>query len=154
MDKKLKKNIKFSNKYKHIGYSWVGVPKGWEEIVKKGIIEIEKEMWFNYIPLFLKRWIHYLATGNSIIRVKNRFFYKIRQKLTKGQIVNDIKEKYATLRIYGYFGENIYKIIHKLEKECSKTCQQCSSKKGVKLYTDGWYYNLCNKCKKQYLYLL
>ena len=68
----------FSEKYRHIGYSYPGVPSGWENIVKEAVILIEKEMWpQRYLPLFIKRLIHYLATGNSVFIIKYNFFYNI-----------------------------------------------------------------------------
>jgi hypothetical protein len=134
-------------KYKHIGYSWPGVPKGWEPIVEKALIEIEKEMWPRWIPMFLKRWIHYLATGNSVVRIKYRWAYKLRSLLTNGQCIQDVKEKYATLRIYAYARKEICDIIEKAEKECNDTCQDCGGTKGVETVEKGrWYENLCEKC--------
>ena len=55
--------MKISEKYKHIGYSYPSVPEGWLKIVEKAIVDIEKEMWPRWIPMFIKRIIHYLATG-------------------------------------------------------------------------------------------
>lgn len=95
--------MKLSSKYKHIWYSYPGVPPGWVPIVEKTIIEIKKAMWVQCLPLFIKRLIHYLATDNSCVRIRSRFWYKIRNKLTKGQIITDIKDKYGTLRIYNIF---------------------------------------------------
>lgn len=36
--------LNFRKKYKHVGYSYSSVPEGWIKIVKKAIIDIEKEM--------------------------------------------------------------------------------------------------------------
>lgn len=139
---------KVSEKYRHIGYSYPGVPNPWKPIVEKAIIEIEREMWPRWIPLFIKRWIHYLATGNSVVKVRSRFWYRIRAKLTKGQIITDIKDKFATLRIYGSFGEEIEKIIEKAEDECYRTCERCGGKEKVRSVGKGWIYNLCKICRK------
>ena len=49
----------------------------------------------------------------------------------------DIKDKYATLRIYGFFGEEIRTIIKEATKECSETCESCGSKDGVKTTGKG-----------------
>jgi hypothetical protein len=139
--------MEFYQKYKHIGNSHAGVPKGWVPIVEKALVEIEKVMWPQWIPMFLKRWIHYLATGNSVVRVKFWWAYRLRQYITKGQSIQDIKEKYAQLRIYGYAGQQIENIIERAEKECDETCQQCGGKDGVETVEVGrWYLNLCEKC--------
>jgi len=139
--------MKISEKYKHIGYSYPSVPDGWKSIVEKAIIDMEKEMWPRWIPMFIKRKIHYLATGNSVVNVKYRFWYKVRKKLTKGQMVTDIKDKFAGLRIYGYFGDEIEAIIKKAEDECYGTCERCGSQQKVRTVGKGWIYNLCKSCR-------
>ena len=139
--------MKISEKYKHIGYSYPSVPEGWLKIVEKAIVDIEKEMWPRWIPMFIKRIIHYLATGNSVVYVKYRFWNKVRKKLTKGQMVTDIKDKFASLRIYGYFGPEIEEIIEKAEDECYRTCEKCGSNKHVRTMGKGWLYNLCKSCR-------
>ncbi|NBU98547.1 MAG: hypothetical protein EBS19_10125 [Spirochaetia bacterium] len=136
-----------SKKYRHIGYSFPGVPKGWKPIVEKAIVDIEREMWPKGIPFFVKRWIHYLATGNSVVRIKSRFWYNIREKLTKGQIITDIKDKFAGLRIYGNFGPEIESIIERAERECYKTCEKCGSNERVETFGRNWIYNLCKSCR-------
>jgi hypothetical protein len=99
--------------------------------------------------MFIKRKIHLWGTGNSVVRVKNKIWYRIRQKLTKGQVIMDIKDKYATLRIYGFFGDEIRTIIKEATKECSETCESCGSKDGVKTTGKGWIYNLCRSCRNK-----
>ena len=139
--------MEFSKKYDHVGYSYPAVPKTWVPIVKKAVIAIEKEMWPKYIPLFLKRWIHYLATGNSVVRIRNKFWNKVKNKLTHSMIITDIKDKYATLRIYGYFNDKIHKIIEQAELDCDNTCELWGSRRGVRTVNDcGWYRQACHKC--------
>ena len=138
---------KFSKKYRHVGYSHLGVPEPWKPIVSKAVIEIEKIMWPQWwLPMFAKHLIHYLATDNSVVRVKYWWAYNLRLKLAKGQI-SDIKDKYATLRIYGSFSDEQYKIIDQAEKECDETCEWCGSKEDVKTIDYGWIYNLCIECR-------
>jgi hypothetical protein len=96
--------------------------------------------------MFIKRWIHYWATGNSVVRVKSKFWNKIENKLTNGQIIFDIKDKYATLRIYGTFNDVCYKIIEEAEDKCENTCEVCSSTSNVKDINLGWVFNLCPSC--------
>ena len=138
----------FSKKYRHIGYSYPAVPKGWVDITERALIRIEKIMWPQWwLPLFVKRWINYLATGNSVVRIKYRWAYWLRSKLTHGQIVQDVKDKYATLRIYCCGGDEIYKIIEEAEKECRETCEECGGKDNAHIYDGGWMYNLCEECR-------
>lgn len=140
--------MKFFEKYKHVGYSYPAVPKGWVSIVEKAIVLIEKEMWPRWMPFFLKRLIHWLATGNSVVFVKYWWAYRLRQRITKGQMITDIKEKYATMRIYGYFDKEIDSIIASAENECSNTCQECGSTNHVQIIQAGWLYNLCESCSR------
>lgn len=141
--------MKISEKYRHIGYSYPGVPKGWVPIVEKAIVDIEKVMWPRWIPLFVKRLIHFLATDNSVVRIRSQFWYKVRKKLTKGQMITDIKDKFASLRIYGYFGKEIEAIIDRAETECEGTCETCGSTYGVRTVNYGWIYNLCKGCRSK-----
>ena len=137
-----------SEKYKHIGYSYPGVPDGWKKIVEDAIVLIEKEMWPQwYLPLFIKRLIHYLATENSVVGIKSKTFYKLRKYLTGGQIIMDIKDKYATLRIYGYFNDNINKIISCAESLCENTCEKCGSRDEPEVVGERWIENLCRTCR-------
>jgi hypothetical protein len=136
-----------SKKYRHIGYSYPSVPDGWKNIVEETIVEIEKNMWPRWIPMFIKRWIHDLATGGSSVRIRSRFWNKLRNILTKGQIINDIKDKFAGLRIYGNFGSEIEKIIEKAEDECYRTCEKCGGNEKVRTVGKGWISNLCKFCR-------
>lgn len=139
--------MKFYDKYSHVGYSHLGVPDAWKPIVMKAVIAIEKEMWPRWIPMFIKRWIHYLATGNSVVMVRSNFWHMIRSMITGNMLITDIKDKYAGLRIYGFFNEECYKIIDIAEKECDETCEFCGSTKKVAIYSDyGWSRNLCSTC--------
>jgi hypothetical protein len=138
----------FSEKYGHIGYSYLNVPNGWIDIVKEAIIKIEKEMWpQKYLPLFVKRLIHYLATSNNIYRINSEWFNNLRSKLTKNQLITDIKDKYAGLRIYGYFNREIDKIIEDASDRCDNTCESCGSTQDVKIVGKNWIENLCYKCR-------
>jgi hypothetical protein len=146
--KKIKKiKMEVWKKYRHVGYSYPNVPKGWVSIVENAIKDIEREMWPRWIPLFIKRKIHYWATGDSIVRIKSNFWYRVRKKLTKGQMVTDIKDKFATLRIYGYFGPEIEKIIEIAEDQCFATCERCGSQQKVRTIGKNWIYNLCRSCR-------
>lgn len=137
----------FSSRYSHVGYSHLGVPNPWKLSVQKAMIEIEKLMWPTWMPFWCKRLVHYLATGNSVVRVKYWFFYNLRTKLTKGALIQDIKEKYATLRIYGLFSNEMHQVIKNAEKECARTCEECGSTDEVEVNDTGWLYNHCKNCR-------
>lgn len=144
---KKKKNFSeiHAKKYSHVGYSYASVPNSWKAIVHKSIEDIEKEMWPEWIPMFIKRSIHKLAMGQSVFFIKNRFWYRIRNILTNGMIITDIKTKFAGLRIYGQFNEKIDNIIDEAEINCDKTCEECGSSEDVKK-SGRWVRNLCKNC--------
>lgn len=141
--------MEFSKAYRHIGYSYMGIPAPWKPYVQKALIEIEREMWPQWwLPMWAKHLIHYLANGNSVVRVKYWWAYRLRNYLTGGQLITDIKDKYAGLRIYCYGNDAIYKIIDRVTKECDGVCEQCGSTEDVKVVDiHRWYFNLCDKCR-------
>lgn len=137
--------ISFARRYRHIGISYPGVSHGWIPIVKNAIVLIEQKMWPRWIPLPLRWLIHWLATGNSVVRVKYWWAYRLRQHLTQGQIISCIKDKFAGLRIYGAYRDEIEAIINAAAKECSATCEFCGSKP-AEIVGQGWIYNACSIC--------
>jgi len=141
-------------KYRHIGNSFPSVPKGWVPIVERTIELIESEMWVKWLPKFIKRYIHEKATGNSVYYIRSPFWNKIRNKLTKGMIVHDIKDKYATLSIYGYFNDRIETIIESAEEECSHTCEVCGSSKGKLVIVGGWYSVFCKNHLEEHVHTI
>lgn len=135
----------FSERYSHIGYSHLNIPDGWKSIVERGIVRIEREMWVRWLPMPLKRLIHYLAYGRSVVYIKSNFWYNVRNFLTRGQIVTDIKDKFASLRIYGYFNDNLDKIVEEIISECDYVCEVCGSKEEVIIWNRGWLKSLCKE---------
>lgn len=143
--------MKFEDKYRHVGYSYPSVPTPWKPIVKKAIVEIEKKMWFKYMPMFLKRLIFKLATGNSVYRIKSKFWYWIYNKLSENVIVQ-IKDKFASLCIYmSYTDDEIEKIIRDAEETCEHVCEACGRKRTELpipvTNVRGWYRRICPWCK-------
>ena len=144
---KIDEDYIFYKKYRHVGYALPSVPDGWKGIVRKAIIDIEKEMWPEFMPVFLKHLIHYLATGNSAVHVKFWWANKLRDKITGRSIISDIKTKYGTLRINVYGKKEIHDIVAAVTKECAATCEKCEGTSRVKLVGNtGWIYNLCIIC--------
>ena len=154
------KTMQTVDKYHHIGYSHPSVNKGWKPIVEKAIIDIEKEMWPSWIPMVIKRWIHYRATGNNSYKVKNRMFFKLRTKLTGDMMVTQIFVKFAFLCIYlnRYDNQKIQDIISQAEFDCSETCEFCGYKhdeknKVERTTLNNWTYNICEQCIKDKKYI-
>lgn len=62
--------------------------------------------------------------------------------------VVQIKEKYATLRVYlNYEPDEIWNLIQEYEQKSAETCELCS-KKGRERDIGHWYKTLCDKCYK------
>lgn len=144
---------KFNYKdYKYLGYVYAGVPQGWKPIVEKMIIDIDKLVRPRYLPKFVLNAVRYLATGNSVVRLRSYFWHGVHRYLSsvKGHFafIYDIKEKYAGLRVYGGFTKDVETIVEAAIEEADKTCQQCGSRVKVTIVDTGWQYNLCLDCKK------
>jgi len=66
--------------------------------------------------------------------------------------VEQIKEKYATLRFYVTYGtKNIYKLIENAEEKSAKTCERCGEQ-GKLCIRGTWYKTLCDSCKQKHGY--
>lgn len=154
--------MKFFKKYKHVGYSYPAVPNGWVPIAERVIRDIERVMWpQRWLPRPAKRLIHRLATDNSVVRVRSWFWYRVRTRLTGGQMITDVKDKYATLRIYGSLSNAAHAIVERAEAECAATCEDCG-RRGDEIAPGsrypvvetveirGWYRNVCHECAAKY----
>jgi hypothetical protein len=66
--------------------------------------------------------------------------------------VLQVKEKYATLRVYYYGGNDaIEALVEELEDACDNTCETCG-KSPAKVYESHmWYKTLCEECGNSYL---
>jgi hypothetical protein len=140
-------------KYFYLGYNYPGVPEPWQPIIIETLKKIDKVVRPWYIPLFLMNFIKYMGFGDSVYYIKYRPWYYLHHKLTKGVLITDIKDKYAGLRIYGYFNDEIDKIIDWAEDECDKTCEKCGSRDDVENWSvnkgKGWLYNYCHDCRAE-----
>lgn len=139
----------FSDKYHHLGYSHPSVPEPWVKSVEECLIKLEKLMWpKRWMPMWSKRLIHYLYTDNSVVRVMYPFFGKIKERVSVGGIAQ-IKDKYATLRIYISGTEEMYDIVRECEDLCASICESCGSTEDVKIVGGRWVSNLCKSCRKE-----
>jgi hypothetical protein len=60
-----------------------------------------------------------------------------------GHHVDQVKEKFGTLRYYCSGNDRIYRFIHLAEILSSAICETCG--KPGKLYTNGWWYTACKE---------
>lgn len=136
------------NKYSYLGNSYPGVPDSWKPIVLDMLKDIDKIVRPWFIPRFVCNWIQWLTMRNSGISINNYFWYNILSKIRKENTIFDIKDKYATLRVYGSFSDIVQGIITDAENRCENTCEYCGSNNNVTdIVVKGWVTNLCEECR-------
>lgn len=69
--------------------------------------------------------------------------------------INQIKEKFAELRIYVTYDnvprdviDKIEDLINEAEYEADNTCEICGSKENIGMRVNGWYTVMCENCAK------
>lgn len=70
--------------------------------------------------------------------------------------INQVKEKFAELRIYVTYDnvpqdviDKIENLISEAEYEADNTCEICGSKENVGIRVNGWYTVMCEDCAKK-----
>ncbi len=143
------------NPYLYMGYTYTGTIGGWENHTKELIYNLDKLVRPCYLPKFILNLLYYLAFGNFVWYVRNKFFYKFWNKHIQHRIcdlhITDIKEKWGNLSIY-YTGDlPIQILIDGYVEESNNICYECgtTSQKCKKIYINGWLTNICDKCESK-----
>jgi len=108
-----------SNKYEYLGITWtlfrVGTQpnKDMQDFIKF----VDSQAKPKWCPRWLLNLLHLFGNDNSIVRCRNSKISDLRNKLCKGIMIRDIKEKWGTLRVYGSFTEEIEKELRILEEK-------------------------------------
>lgn len=70
--------------------------------------------------------------------------------------IDQVKEKFAGLRIYVTYDnvpqdviDRIENLIKEAEVEASETCEECGTKKNIGMRVNGWYTVMCEDCAKK-----
>jgi len=64
---------------------------------------------------------------------------------------SQVKEKFGSLRFYIYGGtDEQWKLIDEAEEASYTICEQCGKPSEIRK-VDGWFYNMCDTCYKEYL---
>ena len=143
-------NDNFRKMYRYLGYSSPDVPDGWKPIVKEMIVNIDRMVRPWYMPRFVLNWLSDLATGGSVVRIKNIYLYSVLRYFIKHNKITTIKDKYAGLRVYGYFDNKVDDYVESIIDMCEGICENCGSKIDVKVCVrNGWDYNYCSKCREE-----
>ena len=135
--------------YRYLGYTYPSVPDGWEPIVRQMLRDIDRKIRPWYVPRFILNWMYWLASGNSVVRVRSRFFYNFNKRFAvfRKCFITDIKDKYGGLRVYGGFSDEVEKIVDAAVQKCDTTCEKCGSEEEVKIVNTGWLFNFCIQCR-------
>jgi len=165
-----------TRKFRYLGYTYLCVPEPWQPIVYELLVNIDKVVKPKYVPRFLLNLLHFFAYGwtakkgpkwlpnfirycigwfrpyGQVVGIRHRGAYKLHSKLINC-VITDIKTKYASLRIYGYFPWYVQSMVEGASDLCDQTCEVCGSTEDVKPTEEGWVYALCKKCRKDPYFL-
>ena len=133
--------------YSYLGYTYLSIPEPWKLIVSRFLQDVDKIIRPWYIPRIFLNIVNNLATGRSVVRIRSHFWLRVLEYFTHGVQISDIKDKYATLRIYGSFTDGIQELADKAEEECTHICEKCGSREDVDFYGVHWVYCYCGKCR-------
>ena len=110
---------KYYKKYNYLGYLFI--PFKTDSKPFNHILNFLKWMDKEVKPKWCPRWflnlLHLIGNNNSVIQVKNQTLHKLHKKLTRNIMITDLKTKYGTMRIYGYFTQEI-------QNEITKVCEK------------------------------
>ena len=111
----------FSNhrdhKYHYLGISWNIFDENTDlyDYLENFIMFVAKKAKPWWVPRFVLNLLHLFGNDNSIVRCRNFHLSHVKQLLTGGITIHDIKTKYGTLRVYGNFTQEIYDELKKVE---------------------------------------
>jgi len=110
------------------------------------------KVWLNHIQYPENVWYGGGLKRESALRSVGKGWSKLINNLydakPKGTNVQQVKEKYATLRFYvSNAPEWYFDLIDYYEEESSKICEECGKPGKVRL-DRGWYLTLCDDCDK------
>lgn len=136
-------------KYRHLGIVYPEVSSAWKPIILEMLEELDKVLTPKWIPRFLLNIITNLAFKKSG-EVRYKLFYNIYKKLgIKGEI-QQIKSKFANLKVSGTIPSEFIYIIQNAEIACDLTCEKCGSTNQTRqVVVNRWVTNLCKECRER-----
>ena len=102
-----------------------------------------------------------IETGEGWKPIAQRVIDKIEEYNTNSPedstiYIDQVKEKFAGLRIYVTYDnvpqdviDKIKRLIQEAEKEAANTCEECGTKKNIGMRVNGWYTVMCEDCAKK-----
>lgn len=107
------------NRWKYMGYGFNIFDEGTEgyEYIEAFFRYVDSKLRPRWCPKTLLRLLHLIGNDNSIVRVRWWWAHNLHKKITNGIMITDVKSKWGTLRVYGYFTDEIYTALDDLEKK-------------------------------------
>lgn len=125
-------------KYRYLGdITNIQIPRPWVPHVLIMLENIDKEVRPRYLPIWFL---------NIIFSSKNSKLHSIFRRLIQNTEIFNIKQKFATLRVYGNFTKKSEEIITIAEHACENTCEFCGSPNPTYTTVKGWVRLLCRGC--------
>lgn len=107
------------SKWMYIGYGYNLFNEGTEgyEYIEAFFRYVDSKMRPWWCPKTLLRLLHLLGNDNSVVRVRWWWAHNLYRRITKEIFITDVKTKWSTLRVYGYFTDEINQAVLALEKK-------------------------------------
>lgn len=96
--------------YQYLGYVYWGENYPEYELLQEFLAKVDKFTRPLWCPKFILNLTHLFGNDNSIVRVRNWTIHRLHNWITGGIMVTDLKWKFGTFRIYGYFPDELDKI--------------------------------------------
>ena len=109
-------------------------------------------LWFNHIRYPENIWYGGSIKRETALRMVGKgwsaFINNIYDAKPRHTKIVDVKEKFATLRVYTSYAPDWFEdLIWHYEAKSAETCEQCG-KPGEIRKNRGWYLTLCDNCDK------
>lgn len=135
-------------KYKHLGNTFPETSLHWHQPIVEMLEKLDKIYTPKWIPRFILNFVVNLAI-TDVGRIKSKFFYKIFKSFRIKLEIQQIKSKFAELRVYSNVSKEFEHIIEEAEIVCDLTCEHCGSLEQTKqVVVNRWVTNLCKTCRE------
>lgn len=131
-------------KYRYLGAVYPEVSIFWEPAILNMLKKIDKLVKPKFIPRIILNLIRDFAYKNTVL--KNWYWAYVLNMYSNQAYITQIKSKFAALRIYGEFSNEVQKIVLETQAICNNICEQCGAVDASHVMVKGWVKNLCNDC--------
>lgn len=136
------------NKYRYLGAVYPETTEFWKPAILDMLKDIDKCIRPWHMPIWVLNTIHDITYKGN--RGSNWYWTRVLESFTSKVYISQIKSKFATLRVYGIFSDEVREIVKKAEEICDNTCEMCGNLNTSHVMIKGWVTNLCETCKETY----